>query len=96
VSRTLYGVEECLLATVERSRSNTTEFSQTKPQELDFKERQTEEALWINRLSNLHWIHSKLFVLPTQGEEAQPHNCSNFQVHLEAPQGQCGKQQYFS
>jgi hypothetical protein len=39
VSRTFYGVEECLLATVERGRSNTTEFSQTKPQELDFKQR---------------------------------------------------------
>jgi len=63
----------------------------TKPQDLDFKHRQTEEALWKNRCSNPPWIQSKLSILLTQGG-AQLHYCSNFQVHLEAPGQQDGKQ----
>ncbi len=71
------------------------EFLQTKPQDLDFKHRQTEEALWISRCSNPPWIRSKLSILLTQGG-AQLHYCSNFQVRLEAPGHQDGKQRYFS
>jgi hypothetical protein len=85
-----YTLRNCCLMRLSRSFS-----FKTKPQDLDFKHRQTEEALWINRCSNPPWIRSKLSILLTQGG-AQLHYCSNFQVRLEAPGHQDGKQRYFS